>query len=135
MLIFVVGETRMKVVANLARLATFCLIVALWVVIAAPCPATAQPSSFDDAKALNDQVITLYGEGRYGEAVALAQKVLSIREKLLGPEHPDVATGLNNLAFLYVRQGRYTDAEPLYRRALAINEKALGPDHPMWRWY
>jgi CHAT domain-containing protein/Tfp pilus assembly protein PilF len=120
----------MKVVANLARLGTFWLIVALWLVIAAPCPVTAQPSSLDDVRALNDRVITLYGEGRYGEAVALAQKVLSTREKLLGPEHPDVAQALNNLAFLYAQQGRHTDAEPLYRRSLAINEKALGPDHP-----
>jgi tetratricopeptide (TPR) repeat protein len=55
---------------------------------------------------------------------------LVIREKALGPNHPDVAESLNNLAVLYKNQGRYTDAEPLYRRSLTIEEKALGPDHP-----
>jgi tetratricopeptide (TPR) repeat protein len=52
-----------------------------------------------------------------------------IREKALGPEHPDVATSLNNLAELYRDQGQYGAAEPLYKRSLAILEKALGPQH------
>jgi CHAT domain-containing protein/Tfp pilus assembly protein PilF len=55
---------------------------------------------------------------------------LAIREKALGPNHPDVAQSLNNLAALYKDQGRYADAEPLYKRSLAIREKSLGPDHP-----
>ena len=60
----------------------------------------------------------------------LYKRSLAIREKALGPDHPDVAQSLNNLAVLYRDQGRYADAEPLYKRSLAINEKALGPDHP-----
>ena len=58
------------------------------------------------------------------------KRSLAIREKTLGPDHPDVASALNNLASLYHKQGRYAEAEPLYKRSLAINEKALGPDHP-----
>ena len=54
----------------------------------------------------------------------------SIRAKVLGPDHADVATGLNNLANLYSAQGRYAQAEPLYQRSLAIDEQALGPEHP-----
>ena len=53
-----------------------------------------------------------------------------IREKALGPEHPDVATSLNNLAVLYRAQGQYAEAEPLYQRALAIRKRVLGPEHP-----
>ena len=63
-------------------------------------------------------------------AEPLYKRSLAIREKALGPDHPDVASSLNNLAWLYQRQGRYADAEPLYKRSLAIREKALGPDHP-----
>ncbi len=37
----------------------------------------------------------------------LLSRALAIREKALGPEHPDVATSLNNLALLYDDQGRY----------------------------
>ena len=46
-------------------------------------------------------------QGRYGEAEPLYQRALKIREKVLGPEHPDVAHSLNNLAALYHAQGRY----------------------------
>jgi len=71
-----------------------------------------------------------YTVGRYSEAEPLLQRALAIREKALGPEHPDVAASLNNLAALYDAQGQYAEAEPLYQRALAIWEKALGPEHP-----
>jgi len=57
-------------------------------------------------------------------------RALDIREKALGPNHPDVATSLNNLASLYQDQGAYAKAEPLYARALDISEKALGANHP-----
>ena len=52
-----------------------------------------------------------------------------IREKALGPDHPDVATSLNNLAALYFDQGRYADAEPLPTVVGDLRESA-GPDHP-----
>ncbi len=63
-------------------------------------------------------------------AELLFKRALAIREKALGPEHPDVATSLNSLAGLYRTQAKYTLAEPLLKRALAILEKALGPKHP-----
>jgi tetratricopeptide (TPR) repeat protein len=68
--------------------------------------------------------------GKYADAVPLARRVLAIREKEQGPDHPDVATALNNLALLYLVHGRYLEAEPHFKRSLAIREKALGPDHP-----
>ena len=64
-----------------------------------------------------------------GLYVALHKRALAIREKALGPEHPDVAVSLNNLAVVYRAQAKYAEAEPLHKRALAIREKALGPDH------
>jgi tetratricopeptide (TPR) repeat protein len=82
------------------------------------------------ARLLNQAGYYLNERGRYADAEHLYQRALAIREKVLGPEHPDVATSLNNLAMLYKNQGRYAKAEPLYQRALAIREKALGPEHP-----
>jgi CHAT domain-containing protein/Tfp pilus assembly protein PilF len=79
---------------------------------------------------LNEQVITLYGQGKYTEAVPIAQTALRVAEATFGPQHPDVATALNNLAGLYHDQGKYAEAEPLFRRALAIDEKVRGPEHP-----
>jgi tetratricopeptide (TPR) repeat protein len=72
----------------------------------------------------------LCARGRYAKADSLCQRVLALREKALGPEHPDVAESLNNLAVLYHAQGQYAKAEPLLERALAIWENALGPEHP-----
>ena len=74
--------------------------------------------------------IVLIGIRGYAAAEPLYERSLAIREKTLGPNHPDVAASLNNLAALYQAEGQYAAAEPLYTRALAINEKARGPDHP-----
>jgi CHAT domain-containing protein len=93
-------------------------------------PRAALAQGLDEAYDLTQQVTQLYNQGRYSEATPLAQRALTIREKILGPDHPDVATSLNNLAELYQTQGRYADAEPFYKRALGIWEKTLGPDHP-----
>ena len=92
--------------------------------------ATATDQNLALANQLNQQVIDLYGLGRYSEAMPLAEQVLAITEAQLGPDHPSTATSLNNLAELHRSMGRYGEAEPLYQRALAIKEAQLGPDHP-----
>jgi CHAT domain-containing protein len=86
-------------------------------------------ASLDEAARLDKAVEILYDKGKYQEAVPLAEQSLELREKVLGPMHPDVAESLNNLAVLYQAQGAYARAAPLYVRALAIREKALGPMH------
>ena len=60
----------------------------------------------------------------------LFERALTIREKALGPEHPDTAQSLNNIGFLRMAQSDLAGARPLFERALAIHEKALGPEHP-----
>jgi len=79
---------------------------------------------------LNNLASLYYTQGRYAEAETLYQRVLTINEEALGPEHPDVATTLDNLAGLYYMQGKYSEAETLYQRALAIDEKVLGAEPP-----
>ena len=68
--------------------------------------------------------------GDYEKALPLYQRALEIIEKVLGPQHPDVATTLNNLAVLYESMGDYEKALPLYQRALEIREKVLGSATP-----
>jgi tetratricopeptide (TPR) repeat protein len=72
----------------------------------------------------------LYLLGDYTGAQPPYERALAIAERLLGPEHPDVAASLHNLAELYRAQGHYGEAEPLLQRALAIYEQAQGPEHP-----
>jgi len=56
----------------------------------------------------------------------LLRRSLAIREKMLGPNHPEVGNALNNLAGFYSTVGRYAEAEPLAKRALA-SPKDSGP--------
>ena len=88
----------------------------------------------DRSARLSEVAALYYNQGQYAKAEPLYQRALEIREKALGPEHPDVATSLNNLAELYRVRGQYAKAEPLYERALAIREKALSSEHPDLAW-
>ena len=92
--------------------------------------AESQERLLERAKQLNQQVLQLYQQGHYAEAIPLAKESLRIREQALGPNHSDVATSLNNLALLLYKAGDYAGAQPLYERALAINEQTLGSNHP-----
>ena len=68
--------------------------------------------------------------GDFAGAFLYYERALAIREKLLGPEHPDTAQSLNNLGALLRAQSDLAGARPYYERALAIGEKVLGPEHP-----
>jgi hypothetical protein len=54
---------------------------------------------------------------RNREAETFCKEALRIWQKVLGPEHPDMATGLNDLA-------------SLYQEAFRIRQKVLGSEHP-----
>ena len=51
----------------------------------------AQEEDLKRAGQLDQQVTQLYQQGKYAEAVSVAKEVLAIGEKVLGPDHPDVA--------------------------------------------
>jgi tetratricopeptide (TPR) repeat protein len=94
-------------------------------------------SHLDDASVFADWPALLQraggyflGRAAYSQAAQLLRDALAIREKVLGPEHPNTATSLNEIAVLLQAQGDLAGARPLNERALAIREKALGPEHP-----
>ena len=93
-------------------------------------PLITRAAELSRAVQLNNQGLEFYKSSRYTDAIPLAKELLAIREKVLGPEHPETATTINNLARLYIATSNYAKAEPLYKRTLAIHEKALGPEHP-----
>src|SRR6266511_2133325 len=92
--------------------------------------ATDADRALQEARKLNKKAIDLRNAGKYDEALSPFERALEIRERRLGPDHPDVSQAINSLATLHYYKGEYTKAEPLYQRALAIREKALGPEHP-----
>ncbi len=112
--------------AQAGRIITVCLTIFMGACAGLP----VESDELRETEELNRQVVQLYNQGRYADAIPLAERALAIREKALGPEHPDVATSLSSLAELYRATGAYAKAELLHTRALAIDEKAYGPNHP-----
>ena len=53
-------------------------------------------------------------KSRFDEVEEAGQRALAIREKALGPNHPDVAASMNDITHLYERLGRYADADQLF---------------------
>jgi esterase/lipase superfamily enzyme len=83
----------------------------------------------DGPEGLNRQIEELYSEGKYAEAVPLAERYVDLARKRYGEEHLEFATAITWLGSLYQSQDRFVEVEPLFKRALLIREKALGPDN------
>jgi tetratricopeptide (TPR) repeat protein len=83
-----------------------------------------QPS---DLAYLNAAAELSYAFEEYQETGHLLEQVLTIQEKLLGPEHPDLGQTLNNLGVLRHTQGRHAEAEAFYQWALEICETYRDP--------
>ncbi|TRU26474.1 MAG: tetratricopeptide repeat protein [Microcystis aeruginosa Ma_MB_S_20031200_S102] len=82
-----------------------------------------------EVQRLYRQVVELYQQGKYNEAILLAETVLEIYKKNLGEEHLGTATILNDLGILYQFQGKYSESELSLQQALAIRQKQLGNNH------
>lgn len=70
------------------------------------------------------------GQGRHEPAYNNCMKAYTIRQQLLGQEHPDTLTSMNNLALVLDSQGKYDEAEEMHRQTLRSREKVLGKEHP-----
>ncbi len=79
----------------------------------------------------NDLGLVFWHQGNYPEAVAQISSAMEMEEKLLGPDHPDLADCHNNLGGILSEEGKQDEALVELRRALAIREKTLAADHPL----
>jgi tetratricopeptide (TPR) repeat protein len=113
----------------------------------------------DDAKkaeALQKRIDELWTAGKFAEAVAPAEELLALRQRVQGEGHWEVIDAARRVETLrratrlpaaqqqalaevphtaakaaeLDRQGKYGEAEPLLRKALAVSEEVLGPKHP-----
>ncbi|MBI4229127.1 MAG: CHAT domain-containing protein, partial [Deltaproteobacteria bacterium] len=71
-----------------------------------------------------------FTQGRYAEAEQVLKKVIDIKMRILGKDHPDLAIAISNLGMVYQGAGRYDEAETLYKRSLELMERAHGVNHP-----
>lgn len=92
-------------------------------------PATENDKSLQQARILLRDSRGLEREGKYREALALAERVLEIRERILGPDDVEVGIALTRIGIQHFLLGDLAKSEEFNRRALAIYEARLGPDH------
>jgi hypothetical protein len=67
--------------------------------------------------------------GRHQEAAETLRQALSVYERVLGPDHYEVAGMLENLAGVVARGGEPERAAALRVRALRIRRRGLGHTH------
>jgi tetratricopeptide (TPR) repeat protein len=67
----------------------------------------------------------------FAKAREYFRRVLEIREKLVGPDHPATGRAVLNLASATAELGEIEESIALDRRALAILEPVVGSQHPM----
>ena len=87
--------------------------------------------SLEAARVLDLLVETLWRgkKARNPEARALAERAVTIKERHLGSNHPDLATSLKNLGNVCLLSDDLDAAAAGFQRMIAISEAAMGPDH------
>ena len=84
----------------------------------------------NSATLLNNLGGVYEAQGEYEKALENYRKALSIKERVLGKNHPATAATYNNMGGVYRAKGEYEKALEYYGKALEIFERVLGKDHP-----
>ena len=80
------------------------------------------------AWAANNLANVLAIHGQYERAEHLAREAVTLKERALGKDHPDVGISLNILADVLNEKGRPADALPIANRAIEILSKNGDPE-------
>jgi len=67
-------------------------------------PLYAQRHDLNELAPLRSEVSQLYSEGKYSEAIPLAEEYLAIARQRYGNEHPEFTTAISRLASVYYAQ-------------------------------
>ncbi len=85
----------------------------------------------DDAKLAVSISDFLRFAGAAGEDFKqLLEKILKVRERILGADDPGTLESLNNLALILIERGESELAQTLFDRAWESQRRLLGDDHP-----
>jgi hypothetical protein len=72
---------------------------------------------------------SLSGQGKHADAEVILGKLLTVKQRVLGPEHPSTLVTAGNLARSLSGQGKYADAGRIQREVLRAQKCVLGPEH------
>jgi CHAT domain-containing protein len=105
------------------------LVALLAALIFAVSPAAAQDGgpSYEE---LAVRVAILARDGRYPEALKVAEEFAAVAKRRGGEETFIYASAIAWVGHLYQKQGRIAEAEPLMERSLVIFTKVMPPGHP-----
>ena len=67
---------------------------------------------------------------RVAFAQPMLERSLAIREKAIGPYHPEISANLLNLSSLFFAKRDFAKALDFSKRALNMDEKIFPPEHP-----
>ncbi len=76
------------------------------------------------ATSLNNLALLYDSQGKYAQAEPLYKQALAIKEKVLGPDHPDVAIVLENMVEFYKKIGEVDEAKRLEERVKGIRSRS-----------
>jgi tetratricopeptide (TPR) repeat protein len=75
------------------------------------------PKVSDD---LNQLASNAYFQGNSAASEAYLRRALALDEKVIGPDHPDIASSLNNLARILIEGRKFREALPMLNRSVII---------------
>ena len=81
----------------------------------------------------NEAGFYLQHYGNLAKARPYYERALEIRERVLGPDHPDTARSIWWMGVLAQEDGDLETARAHYQRAISIFTEKLGPDHSLTR--
>jgi CHAT domain-containing protein/Tfp pilus assembly protein PilF len=90
-----------------------------------------QQEQLKERDGLSKQALQLKAQGKFAEAVTIAEKALAIARKMRGEEHAEVADSLENVAALRELSGDFTAAVKERNQVLTLRTKLDGEKH--WR--
>jgi tetratricopeptide (TPR) repeat protein len=89
-----------------------------------------QTQTLNYAQTLQNLGVLYFDLQKYDQAGSLFGRAATIKEQLLGKDHPRVADALIKVACASLARGYYAEAESPSQRALSILEKSSPPNYP-----
>lgn len=91
--------------------------------------ATLGPADAQTLASMSELAVA-YGElARHGEALALQQKLVEMRTKLLGERHPDTLSSMGAVGSSYRSLGRHAESAALLESVVSLCTETLGERH------
>ena len=92
-------------------------------------PGGSDPSGW--AQSLSNAGLNLYLQAQFVKAQPCFEKAMTLRQQVLGADHPETAASYQNCGENLRAQGQYQRAQGLFEKALVTQEKLRGPADPV----